>query len=385
MQLPAHFADAFDALHEAAAAHAGATDFGSADYHEGLHLLLRALDDRPRFTDGGRQFAFGTLAGVLVARLYSQRGWAERPEYGKAAIRAPLVITGIPRTGTTALHKLLSVDPQFQGIERWLAATPMVRPPRQQWSGLTEYRGCVAGLEAVAQAAPALLVMHDMSADTVDECLDVLQQSFVSNTFSSTFDVPAYTEWLLRQTEAASYRRYADVLRLIGLHDPDRRWLLKNPGHIWELESLFAVFPDACVVQTHRTPLQALPSLCSVLATARSIYEGPNVRPERIGSVEADKWRRAIDRSEAARTRHPDRVFDVDHRRFHADPIGVVRLIYRRFDLELRQDTVADMQRWLQQQPAEQKGSHRYSTAGFGLSDGLLGELYAGYIKKYEL
>lgn len=333
---PAGFADAFDALHAAAGTHAGADDFGPPDYHEGLRVLLQALDEAP-FTENGRQFAFGALTGVLVARLYTERGWSRHPEYRTVPIRAPLVITGIPRTGTTALHKLLSVDPQFQGIERWLAATPMPRPPRERWAELPEYRGCVAGLEAVAKAAPALLAMHDMTADTVDECLDVLQQSFVSNLFASSFEAPRYSEWLLQQSEAASYRRYADVLRLIGLGAPDRRWLLKNPGHTWELESLFEVFPDACVVQTHRTPLKALPSLCSVLEVSRGIYHGAQVRPERIGPDEAAKWRRAVDRTEAARARRPGRIYDVDHRQFHADPIGVVRAIYRRFDLELRE------------------------------------------------
>lgn len=379
----ARFADAWEELHQTAAAQAGAGSFG-ADYEPGLRVLLQALDEA-EFTDRGRQLAFGALSGVLVARLYAERGWQRHPEYRAAPIRAPLVITGIPRTGTTALHKLLSVDPQFQGLERWLAATPMVRPSRGQWAGLPEYRSCVAGLEAVAQAAPALLAMHDMSADTVDECLDVLQQSFVSNLFASSYEVPRYSEWLLQQSEAASYYRYADVLRLIGLNDPSRRWLLKNPGHTWELESLFEVFPDACVVQTHRTPLKALPSLCSVLEVSRGIYHGPRVRPERIGPAEAAKWRRAVERTEAARARRPGRVFDVDHRRFHADPIGVVRAIYRRFDLELREDVVLRMRHWLERQPAEQKSGHRYSAAHFGLSDGALREQYADYIEQYGL
>jgi len=384
MEVPARFGEAFDALHAAASARAGADDFGPPDYCQGLRLLLQAFDEAP-FSASGRRFAFGALTGVLVARLYAQSGWSRHPQYRSVAIRAPLVITGIPRTGTTALHKLLSVDPQFQGIERWLAATPMVRPPRGRWPEQPEYRACVAGLQAVAEAAPALLSMHDMTADSVDECLDVLQQSFVSNLFASSYDVPRYSQWLLQQSEAPSYRRYADVLRLIGLADQDKRWLLKNPGHTWELESLFEVFPDACVVQTHRTPLKALPSLCSVLEVSRGIYHGAQVRPERIGAAEAAKWRRAIDRAEAARARRPGRFFDVDHRRFHADPIGVVRAIYRRFDLELRENVVGRMRDWLEQQPAEQKSGHRYMAARFGLGEAQLREQYADYIERYGL
>lgn len=380
----ARFADAWDELHRAATAQAGPGGFGSG-YEDGLRRLLDALDQETALTATGRAYAFGGLAATLAARVYAERGWAQHPQSLHTPVRAPLVITGIPRTGTTALHKLLSLDPQFQGIERWLAAAPMPRPPRQRWPQIPEYRRCVEGLAAMARAAPALLALHDMSADTVDECLEVLQQGFVSNTFSSTLEVPAYTEWLLQQSEAPSYRRYADVLRLIGMDQPQRRWLLKNPGHTWELETLLELFPDACVVQTHRTPLQALPSLCSVLKVARGIYQGPNLRPERIGPVEARKWRRAVDRTEAARRRHPQSVFDVDHRHFHADPIGVVRAIYERFGLELRGDTVEAMRRWLREQPAEQKSGHRYSAAEFGLDEGALAELFADYIQRYDL
>jgi hypothetical protein len=224
-----------------------------------------------------------------------------------------------------------------------------------------------------------------MTADTVDECLEVLQQSFVSNMFSSTFDVPDYTDWLLRQSEVASYRRYADVLRLIGFADQDKRWLLKNPGHTWELETLLEVFPDACVVQTHRTPLKAIPSLCSVLQVSRGIYQRNRVQPEKIGPVEAHKWRRAIDRTEAARRRHPGRVFDVDHRRFHADPLGVIRSIYERFGLRLDDATAESMRRWLEQQPAEQKNGHRYTAATFGLREDALREQFADYVGRYGL
>ncbi|MBV8854558.1 MAG: sulfotransferase, partial [Sinobacteraceae bacterium] len=266
----ARFSELQDELHASATRITGLADFGVArDYLPGLQQLLRAFDTDCRFSAGGRQFAYGTVLGTLIARLYTQEGWKRQPQYRQIAISRPLVITGVPRTGTTALHKLLSMDTQFQGLEHWLSETPMVRPPRASWPQLPEYRASVAALEAFFKLMPEMRKAHDIVADEVDECLEVLRQSFVTNRFASGIHVPSYDRWFLEQDERGSYRHYADVLRLIGAAEPDKRWLLKNPGHIAQAAALFEIFPDACVVQTHRDPVKALPSLCSTLLMSR--------------------------------------------------------------------------------------------------------------------
>jgi hypothetical protein len=121
----------------------------------------------------------------LTARLYAEEGWKRHPECRALAIPKPLIITGVPRTGTTALHKLLSMDPQFQGLEHWLSEAPMVRPPRARWPQLKEYRASVAALESYFQLMPQMRTAHDIVADEVDECLEVLRQNFVTNRFAS--------------------------------------------------------------------------------------------------------------------------------------------------------------------------------------------------------
>src|SRR5271168_5666224 len=111
----ARFTELEGELHTTASRMTGLSDFGATDYRRGLGELLRALDADCEFTAAGRQFAYGTVLGNLTARLYAEEGWKRHPECRAQAIRKPLVITGIPRTGTTALHKLLSMDPQSQG------------------------------------------------------------------------------------------------------------------------------------------------------------------------------------------------------------------------------------------------------------------------------
>ena len=385
MTIPSRFTGSEDALHAAAAAATGLSDFGStAEYLPGLGVLLHALEhDGPNFVPGGREFVFGSLVGVLVSRLMVQRGFAARPEVLARAVVRPLIITGIPRTGTTALHKLLSVDEQFQGLERWLTAFPMPRPPRDSWESNPSYRATVAGIEAFFAGAPNMRAAHDMVAGDVDECLEVLKQNFCSNNFGSMFRVPDYDVWWLAQDETASYRRFSQVLQLIGSNEPVKPWLLKNPGHIAQLETLLALFPDACVVQTHRDPVTALPSLCSVLAQARALSEGSNVLTTQLGERELNYWHSAATRAMAVSTARPTQFIDVRNDELHRDPMGVVERIYARFGYSLSDDTARRMKARIEQNPEGRHGEHRYTLEQFGLSTPMIRERFCDYRRRY--
>jgi hypothetical protein len=385
MAIPQRFTGSEDALHAAAAAATGLSDFGSqSEYLPGLNVLLQALDhDGPYFAAGGREFVFGSLVGVLVSRLMTQRGFAARPEALARPIVRPLIITGIPRTGTTALHKLLSVDGQFQGLERWLTAFPMPRPPRESWESNPSYRATVGGIEAFFAGAPQMRAAHDMVAGDVDECLEVLKQNFCSNNFGSTFRVPHYDEWWLAQDEAASYRRFSQVLLLIGSNEPAKPWLLKNPGHIAQLETLLALFPDACIVQTHREPVSALPSLCSVLAQARALSEGSHVVTTQLGERELNYWHSAALRAVAVSAARPAQFIDVRNDELHRDPMGVVERIYARFGYTLSEDTARRMQERIAQDPEGRHGEHRYTLEQFGLNAPMIREKFVDYRRRY--
>jgi hypothetical protein len=387
MDIPSRFTGAEDALHAAAAAPFGFTDFGpQQEYLPGLTRLLEALDENgPRFAPGGREFAWNSLIGVLISRGFAERGWQAHPECLGKPLRRPLIITGVPRTGTTALHKLLAEDTQFQGLEKWLTVFPMPRPPRDSWPANPLYQGVVAGLEQFFAEAPAMRAAHNIVADQVDECLEVLKQNFCSNNFGSTWRVPGYDEWWRQQDESSSYQRLKRVLQLIGANTPDQPWLLKNPGHIHHLDRLLEAFPDACVVQTHRDPVKALPSLCSVLAMARGISEGVNVQEAEIGRREFDNWAQATDASMAARERLPGQFFDVRHKDFHDHPMGVVQNIYRHFDFELSPHTEQKMRDRIAADPEGRNSDHRYTLAQFGLEEGEIQQRFAGYCSRYEL
>lgn len=379
------FTEAFDTIHATAAQATGLDDFGPDDYVAGLHEVLNALDDEPGISDDRRPAVLDLLAAALAERLRTQEAWRQRPQYRDVVISAPIVITGIPRTGTTALHRLLACDPQFQGIERWLSSSPMPRPPAETWPDMPQFQACEAQVQALLDSMPSFTDVHELDPREVDECLELLKQDFVSNYFPSMLGIEQYREWWFTADELPSYQRYADILRLIGLNDQDRRWLLKNPGHVWGIDALFDVFPDAVVVQTHRNPVKTLPSVARVLEMPRSMYHGANLDPTVIGPSEAELWRRAIDRTEAARNRHPDRFFDVRMGDFRQNPMGVVQDIYQRCGLELTDEAEADMRRWLTEQPEQQRQAPDVAPEAYGLTAAGIQDQFADYITKYEL
>ncbi len=352
-------------LHEAARRRTGLDDFGAPSYLVGLRKLLDDLGP----LSGTRWLAVkNELVQGLVCRLRTEAGWKQYPAYKQVRIKRPLVICGVPRTGTTVLHKLLSIDPQFQGLEHWLCEWPKPRPPRDMWMSDPGYQEAKKRMEARDEASPIFKMAHDIAVSEVDECVEVLCQEFVSNRYGCIFDVPEYEQWFRREDQGPSYRRFADVLRLIGLNS-DKKWLLKNPGHIGDLDALLDVFPDACVVVTTRDPVKSMPSLANIVVSLRQGYLAEeDIDPRQAGSRELDFWSLAHRKSLPIRKQHADQFIDIDHLQFHQDPIGSVKKIYARFDLVLDDETEKRMREWIAQNPAGKLGEHVYALETFGLS-----------------
>jgi hypothetical protein len=377
------FANRIDALHAEARRLTGKEDFGrSEDYRPGLEALLRAIDeDGVSFDENGANRVSEMIVGTLVARLHAEAGWRARPDCLDHPIRRPLVITGIPRTGTTALHRLLILDPAFQGLPRWLSLTPMPRPPREAWSAIPEYRDDIG-------VAPELAAIHNMAADEVDECIHLLKQNFCNNFWGASLPIPSYDRWWTAQDEGPSYRRAYRLLQLIAADDPETPWLLKNPGHLGALGELTATMPDAIIVQTHRDPLVAIASLASLMTKLHRRNAGGTVDPVAIGRRELGLWCDAADRAIAQRDRLAAagtaiRFIDVRHADFHADPIGVIRSIYAGINREITPAAEAAMLARIDDDPERREGVHRYDPKDFGLDRDEIDAMFQTYRARY--
>jgi len=379
------FSSQRDRLHEEAAAQVGYDRFGAEDYQEGLTVLLDGMDAGPRLTEVGYAKSLELVRNGLAGRLHSQRGWDLNPDFRGVRITAPVIIMGLPRSGTTALHKLISMDPQFQGFERWLLANPKPRPSLSERAQDPLYQATVEALQARYAAAPEAQKAHPVVADEPDECLMPMSQSFVSNWWGSNLEAPGYDDWFFRQDETASYRRYADNLRLVGLRSPERRWLLKNPSHIMGVEALLRVSPDACLIHTVRHPGETIASLTNLMANIRGPLMGHEVDRAALGRRQVRWYSEAVRRAMAASARHPDRIMEVDFRSFLEQPLAVVRSIYDRFGLEMTAGTEARQQQWVVDNPQGKHGQHRYSLEGAGLTLREIETEFEDYIRRYGL
>jgi hypothetical protein len=317
-------------------------------------------------SEAGRRFWRQELIGTLIPRAARALGWNRHPEYRERRIERPLVICGVPRTGTTALHKVMSIDPQFQGLENWLSIWPMPRPPRDEWPEQPGYRIAADMLAARGATIPGLTSQHEVVVDEVDECMEVLKLGFVNNRYPSLSLIPEYDAWFQSLSELPWYREMADTYRLIGLND-ERTWLLKNPGHFVSIDALLEVFPDAQVIVTHRDPWRALGSLCSIISHPRQLTV-PGIDLKQTGPRELGYWSKGVEPMAKARAERPaEQFYDVDHADFHRDPIGTLRGIYDHFGYVLTDETAERMRRWLAANPAGKYGDHTYDPSDYGL------------------
>jgi hypothetical protein len=384
---PERFAAAFDQLHDVVARQAGSSDFGGNEYRWGLQVLMQSMDYDPHFTEQGRRIAWGELISALSSRVQALKSMADHPGFDRHPILKPVVITGIPRTGTTALHKLMSVDSQFQGLQTWLTSSPMPRPPRATWESYPQFQQTVERLERRHAASPQKRAAHNMVADEVDECVLVMRTGFVSNVWSCFWSAPSYDAWWRTQTELPSYQHLQRVLQLVGSNDPEKRWLLKNPGHIANLDLLFAVFPDAQVIHTHRDPAKAIPSLCALLIPNHSVVEvgRKELRAQLMGQRETSNWAKAVRDAERVRQQYPEQILDVVHKDFHRDPMGIIHKIYEFIGMQLPPAVETAMRSRIEAAPELSHGTHHYSVADFGLTAADIHARFGDYMDRYDL
>lgn len=360
----------YDDIAAAAARSTGLHDFGGTGHEEGLRLLCEDLAEHGGLTPEGNYMQRTFVKSALVGRLLAEQGFVQHPSYAEVPIRRPIFVCGLPRTGTTALHRLLNADPTHQGLELWLTEVPQPRPPRETWEDNPVYRALNEAFSQHQVENPEFMGIHYMDAGTVEECWRILRQSGKSIGYESLAHVPAYSAWLERQDWTDAYERHRANLQLIGLHDADRQWVLKNPSHLVGLDAIMSVYPDALIVQTHRDPAVAIASACSLSAEATRGWSTTFVG-ETIGRTQLDMLSKAVARFERERATHPAEQFvDIDYSEFVADPVATTKHIYDVFGLDWNPEAdaaVTELDAASRQGP--RRPSHRYDLADYGLSE----------------
>jgi hypothetical protein len=366
----------------AACNQSGLDDFGSDSFRAGLEGFIGSVNDEAQLSELGIAAMEGQVTTCLVNRLRVTDWFRHHPEALDARVERPIVVLGLPRTGTTLLSELLHRDPGARSLMRW-EALDSVPPPRA--GALTtdprvEAARAAAGM--LDELNPGFRAIHYEAPDGPTECVAVLAQDFKSLLWETVANVPSYGEWLLSCDHTSAYEYHHSVLRLLQSDAPGR-WALKTPHHCLAVDALLAQYPDARLVMTHRDPVTVVASLSSLVRSLSGTFSDADHAAyinERWTTIAAE----LVERVMSWRDTHDDGMFvDLAYDDLVADPIATIRSVYEHGGEELSIDAERAMRRYLAAHPHGEHGRHRYDLDALGLDAAALRDRFATYRNRF--
>jgi len=358
----------------------GLDDVGDVPFLEALDVLVDSFNRDARVDGDVQVRAVEMLTGVLVKRLRLVDDRKRYPGIAEEVIAAPVVIVGQPRSGSTHLHALLACVEGFRAPRFWEMSAPS--PPPERVTFATDPR--IAAVQAMVDQMPVeMLVRHPMSATRPEQCNLLCDWTFINQAWMASFDIRSYREWFLDADYAPAYEAHRRTLQHLQWHNPGR-WVLKYPKHLLSLDALLATYPDAVLIWTHRDPTAVLPSAVSLTGFMRA-SNTPDYDPVRF----AREWlvieELALHRGLATRDRddREERHLDVDYESLVHDPVETVAALCERVGVAFDDGSRRAVQRWLDDNPQDQHGVHRYTAAEFGLDADRLRTRFDFYSRRF--
>ncbi len=345
-----------DELLTTARAATGLTDFGGETWRPHYDVLVAALNEEAELTVGGRIVARTELLRVLRQRLLLQAWWTTDPTMLDEPIDQPVFVVGTGRSGTSILHQLLALDPANRTPATW----ELLFPADAIGPDAPLARRLGHDVHAFwADLAPTYESMHHNDGDEPNECIFATMLEFLSDQWGGTYDVPTYAAYLVRTDQIEAYRYHRRVLQTLQRRERAARWVLKAPSHLSQLRTLFAVYPDARVIQIHRDPLKTVPSTISLMGTIKSM------RTEHVDVGALAPWISMgyglmLDDTIDARAGGdlPNQQFvDVRYADLMADPVATIDAVYQRLEIEYPPTLGGAITDLLAAQPKDSRGT----------------------------
>jgi hypothetical protein len=347
----------------------GLDDFGDDSFLTPLAILLHSFEQDAQLNLIGRITVHCEMVRMLCNRLRMQRDRTLFPAIARETIRQPIFITGLPRSGTTFLHALLSQDPACRAPQVWEVMHPSPPPEAASYQFDPRIERTRNELSWIDVLMPDFEKCHTIEATLPQECIAMTDHSFLSYVFESMYYVTSYRSWHDAQDKRPAYECHRRFLQHLQWRCPGEHWVLKAPSHLMALDSLFQVYPDAQVVMTHRDPLKVLPSCASFAHVLRAPFTGP-IDLKVLGAEVSRRWAdsaRLVTKLRSEQRELRESFFDVSYQDLVADPMAAVRGIYRHFHRELTREAQHAMRLFIAQHPKDKNGAHRYSLEQFGL------------------
>ena len=359
------------ALVRDACALTGLDDFGDPAFGERLDVFVDALDREAQLSDGGRVAQYALLLQLLKNRLLVEDAVKRNPEILDIDIARPIVIAGMPRTGTTHLHNLMAADPALRSLPYWEALEPVLAAAERPAPGARDPRldRTDVAITTINTVMPYFVRMHEMTSEHVHEEIQLLAIDLSTMLFETTAPIPSWRDYYKAHDQTPSYRYLRKVLQVCQWQRGGTRWVLKSPQHLEQFGPLTAVFPDATFVVTHRDPVAITASFVTMVTYSARMNVAA-IDPHAYGKYWAE---RVEDLLRACVDDHdrlpPERTVDVNFRDFMRDDIATVRRIYDVAGQPFTPDAEHAMRAFMRDHPRGKYGRVEYDLADFGIDE----------------
>ena len=362
----------------------GLSDLGEPLFLEGLNRLIDSINNEANLNEIGIQAQPIRIQGLLSNRLRFEEDLKKFPEILEQEIIAPIVIVGLPRTGSTMTHRLLASDPNHTAMLWWEGRYPALLPGEKRGDIEARMELGKAEVDAVVAASPEALDIHPWDYKGADEEILLLEHNFLSTVPESFMALPSYSEWIEEQNHTLAYEDLKKFIQYLQWQNPGRekkRWVLKSPHHLGFIDKMISVFPDAKIIQTHRDPIKTVPSFCSMCA---NLFEPLTTNFDKvfIGKHWSNKLTRALNHCMNISEQHPENFLDLEFLNMIKDPIDEMKKIYEFIGEPFGEKTEVAMEAWREENKHEM-GAHKYSLEEYDLTESQINDNFSKYQQKY--
>lgn len=343
----------------------GFSDFGSDEWREPFEIFVRALNEEAELHLFGRLLARSDILRWLEARLGIEAAYKAHPEIEDEVIDAPMIVSGLPRSGTSILFEILAQDHQFGSPRNWEILLPYPPPEAATYNTDPRIERAEHLVTQWTRTVPTYATMHEMGANIPNECIVAMSCTFLTENITALYQIPSYNEYLYSHDLTPAYSYYKRLLKLLQWRNPRKHWLLKTPSHIGNLPVVFKTFPDARVIFTHRDPIKAQASVTNLLGTlywmrsdkAFNAQAFENLlTPENVAARLNNVVDQIENRTIPVEQMHNFRYVDLIER-----PLEAIPQLYASAGLTLTDAALENMREYLRNKPQGKFGAHSYS------------------------